>query len=164
MSRDGGKRFKSFLTVGVHTLNLTICMYLKEKRSQNPLIYIGAHHFYLRRWAWGIAYFFTFGLFGIGWVIDMCRMPTLVKMANEKLLEKCEEPSKDKLACEAYVLCLVPFTGLLGGHHYYLGRYVFGIMYTFTFGLLGLGWLVDICRLTCLVNRVNKERQEGIVG
>ena len=50
-----------------------------------PLGILGLHHFYLERPAWGTLYFFTFGLFGIGWLIDLCRMPCLVNDTNKRL-------------------------------------------------------------------------------
>ena len=32
----------------------------------------------------GVVYFLTFGLFGIGWLIDLFRIPSMVKTANAK--------------------------------------------------------------------------------
>ena len=34
--------------------------------------------------------------------------------------------------------------GFLGAHRFYFGRPVSGTVYLFTFGLLGIGWLVDL--------------------
>lgn len=62
-----------------------------------------------------------------------------------------------KSVLEAYMLA-VPF-GLLGFHHFYLRRPGFGILYFFTFGLLGVGVLVDWFRLPCLVNDANRRLQ-----
>lgn len=53
---------------------------------------LGAHHFYLNRPLWGILYFFTFGLFGIGWLIDGCRMCCLVKESNKLIEERRKLP------------------------------------------------------------------------
>lgn len=39
---------------------------------------LGGHHYYLKRWGWGIAYTLTAGLFGIGWIVDAFRLPRLV--------------------------------------------------------------------------------------
>ena len=47
---------------------------------------------------------------------------------------------KDKII--ALILCI--FLGALGLHHFYVGRIGYGILYIFTGGLLGIGWLVDI--------------------
>lgn len=32
---------------------------------------LGAHKFYLGKIGWGVAYFFTLGFLGIGWLIDL---------------------------------------------------------------------------------------------
>ena len=48
-------------------------------KSQGVLIilwffggYFGLHYFYAGRIGMGLLYFFTMGLFGIGWIIDLC--------------------------------------------------------------------------------------------
>lgn len=45
----------------------------------------------------------------------------------------------------ALVLCL--FLGMLGVHRFYLGKNGTGVLYLFTYGCFGIGWLVDICSL-----------------
>ena len=42
----------------------------------------GGHRFYLRQPALGVLYFLTFGLFGLGWLADMIRMPMMVDRHN----------------------------------------------------------------------------------
>jgi len=42
----------------------------------------------------------------------------------------------------ALVLCV--YLGFLGGHKFYLGRWKMGIVYLLTFGLFGIGILVDL--------------------
>jgi len=42
----------------------------------------------------------------------------------------------------AFFLCL--FLGYFGIHKFYEGKVGMGILYLFTFGLFGIGWLVDI--------------------
>ncbi len=44
------------------TLTLVLCIFLGG---------IGAHQFYVGKVGKGLLYFFTFGLFGIGWFIDI---------------------------------------------------------------------------------------------
>ena len=41
-------------------------------------------------------------------------------------------------------LCLCIFLGMLGAHKFYEGRVGMGILYLFTFGLFGIGWVIDI--------------------
>eukprot|EP01111_Echinosteliopsis_oligospora_P010452 TRINITY_DN324_c0_g1_i1.p1 TRINITY_DN324_c0_g1~~TRINITY_DN324_c0_g1_i1.p1 ORF type:complete len:130 (+),score=25.53 TRINITY_DN324_c0_g1_i1:223-612(+) len=53
----------------------------------------------------------------------------------------------------AYILWF--FLGLLGIHRFYLGRTVSGIIYLFTAGLFGIGWLIDICLIPGMVQEEN---------
>ena len=50
-----------------------------------PLGFLGLHNLYLRRYGWAVAYFLTCGLFGIGWLVDLARMPCLVEDFNRAL-------------------------------------------------------------------------------
>lgn len=121
-------------------------------------IFTGFHHFYLRNKSLGFLYFFTGGLLGIGWLIDIGRLYSVVRKTNEKHrsgMDKCEKCS----LLIAYLFNLLPLPGILGAHHFYLGRYFFGIAYFLSFGLLGFGWLVDLFRLPILVNRANEKIQ-----
>lgn len=106
-------------------------------------------------------YTFTFGLCGVGWIIDAFRIPSLVKEYNLEMEVRRETDTlPQKRLCDAYILGATPL-GLLGAHHYYLERYLFGVAYTLTFGMFGIGWLVDICRMPTLVARANKSIREG---
>ncbi|WP_461452564.1 NINE protein [Mucilaginibacter sp.] len=42
----------------------------------------GAHKFYLNKVGMGILYFFTFGIFGIGWIIDLFTLGNQVDIYN----------------------------------------------------------------------------------
>ena len=39
------------------------------------------------------------------------------------------------------------FLGFFGAHYYYVGRIGMGLIYTFTFGLFFVGWIIDIFRI-----------------
>ena len=43
-----------------------------------------------------------------------------------------------------------------GFHHYYLRRPIWGLLYTFSVGLFGIGWLIDGLRMHWLVKNANK--------
>ena len=49
-----------------------------------PFGLFGLHQFYLGRIRWGIFYLLTGGVFGIGWLVDVFRIPDLVRQANWK--------------------------------------------------------------------------------
>ena len=42
----------------------------------------------------------------------------------------------------AFFLCL--FLGFIGAHKFYEGKVGMGILYIFTVGLFGIGWLIDL--------------------
>lgn len=42
----------------------------------------------------------------------------------------------------AFLLCL--FLGYFGAHKFYEGKVGMGILYLFTLGLFGIGWIIDI--------------------
>ena len=50
----------------------------------------------------------------------------------------------------AFLLCL--FLGMFGGHKFYEGKIGMGIVYLFTGGLFGIGWLIDCIALLCKPN------------
>ncbi|MBQ2642892.1 MAG: TM2 domain-containing protein [Eubacterium sp.] len=45
----------------------------------------------------------------------------------------------------ALFLCVL--FGVFGVHYFYVGRFFWGIIYLFTFGLFGIGWAIDIIRI-----------------
>lgn len=52
---------------------------------------------------------------------------------------------KPKNKWVAFCLCL--FLGFAGAHKFYEGKIGTGILYLFTGGLLGIGWLIDCIKL-----------------
>lgn len=50
----------------------------------------------------------------------------------------------------SFFLCI--FFGAFGIHRFYEGKIITGIIYLCSFGLLGLGWIVDIVRIACKPN------------
>ena len=48
----------------------------------------GLHRFYAGQTVWGIVYLLTFGLFGIGQLVDLVLVPAMVKTRNDQLRRK----------------------------------------------------------------------------
>ncbi|XP_064596528.1 uncharacterized protein LOC135463141 [Liolophura sinensis] len=123
-----------------------------------PCGLFGMHHFYLRNYKLAIVYLLTVGIFGIGWLVDLFRIPSLVRESNRKQARE-PETITEKGKCVSYALGLPPL-GLLGAHHFYLDRPMWGVLYANTVGLFGLGLVFDWFRMSILVKRANKTRLE----
>lgn len=63
-------------------------------------------------------------------------------------------PPKLKSLTVAYLLWFPPF-GILGFHRFYLGHLFHGILYLFTLGYFGIGWLADCFLLRKIVKDTN---------
>ncbi|MCP4591879.1 MAG: NINE protein [bacterium] len=68
----------------------------------------------------------------------------------------------------AYILWLPPL-GLLGVHRFYCGRVGTGLLWLFTGGLVGLGWLIDMFLIPSMVREENARvisrlREQGPLG
>lgn len=112
----------------------------------SPLGLFGAHHYYMHRYHFGALYTCTLGIFGVGYIVDWFRFPILLKRfkSDEELLEK-------RYLDDAYLLWFP--LGLLGFHHFYLNRPVWGFLYMITLGFAGVGWLIDLFRMPDLVKK-----------
>lgn len=54
------------------------------------------------------------------------------------------QQSKKSPSSHTVTLVLVLLLGLIGGHRFYTGRIFSGLLYLFTWGLWGFGWIFDI--------------------
>lgn len=64
-----------------------------------------------------------------------------------------QEPAyKDLLGYGLWCLCL---TGLCGAHRLYMGKWGTGLLWLCTFGLFGIGQLVDLFRMKSLIHDAN---------
>ena len=101
--------------------------------------FTGSHRFYFGRPVTGTIWFFTLGLLGIGWLIDIFLIPSLHRTATLRFRTGSIDFSI------AWVL--LTFFGLLGLHRMYMGKWITGIVYLLTAGLFGIGYLYDFWTL-----------------
>jgi TM2 domain-containing membrane protein YozV len=112
--------------------------------------FTGSHRFYYGRPITGTIWFFTFGLLGIGWLIDLFLIPSMDRQADLRF----EAGRIDY----SIAWLLLTFLGLLGIHRMYLGKWGTGILYLLTAGLLGLGYLYDYWTLNRQIADLNRAR------
>ena len=101
--------------------------------------FTGAHRFYFGKPITGIIWFFTFGLLGIGWLIDAFLIPSMDEEADRRYLPG---PVDYNLAW----LFLV-FAGPFGLYRFLQGKWGTGLLYLFTLGLFGIGVIYDVLTL-----------------
>ena len=59
----------------------------------------------------------------------------------------------------AYLLWIISIFGWLGFHHFYLGKYLKGIVWILTGGFFGIGALIDLFTLGGAVERYNTNEE-----
>ncbi|KAL0487773.1 hypothetical protein AKO1_008706 [Acrasis kona] len=69
--------------------------------------------------------------------------------------------ANEKSTLVAYILWL--FLGFFGIHRFYLNRACSGLIWLFTGGLLGFGWLIDICLIPGMVSEENRNNVQPSV-
>lgn len=109
--------------------------------------FTGAHRFYYGKPVTGTLWFFTLGLLGIGWLIDLFLIPSMDRQADLRFRAGRINYSV------AWVL--LAFLGVFGVHRMYMGKWITGILYLCTFGLLGIGYLYDFWTLNDQITVVN---------
>ncbi len=57
----------------------------------------------------------------------------------------------------SYALWCLCLLGLCGIHRFYVGKWVTGLIWFFTLGLLGLGQLIDLILIPGQVDRFNED-------
>ena len=130
---------------------------MKEKSSTHNIIigyllwifgFTGAHRFYYGKPITGTIYFFTLGLLGIGWLIDLFLIPSMDRKADIKYTQGDIDYDISWL--------LLTFLGLLGVHRMYMGKWITGIIYLLTGALLGVGYIYDYWTLNSQINELNE--------
>lgn len=110
--------------------------------------FTGSHRFYYGKPITGALWLFTGGLLLIGWIVDAFLIPSMDAKADRKF-------AAGKVDYSAAWL-LQTFLGYLGLHRIYMGKWVTGILYFFTAGLVGIGWIYDFCTLNRQIDEINR--------
>lgn len=110
--------------------------------------FTGSHRFYYGYPLVGTIYFFTLGLLGIGWLVDLFFIPAMDRKAD---LRFSTGPVDYSIAW-----LLLTFLGLLGIHRMYMGKWFTGIIFLLTGGLLGFGYLYDFWTLNDQITVLNR--------
>jgi TM2 domain-containing membrane protein YozV len=110
--------------------------------------FTGSHRFYYGRPVSGTIYFFTLGLLLIGWIIDLFLIPSMDRQADLRF--------ESGLIDYNLAWLLLVFLGFLGIHRFYMGKWLTGILYLLTGGLLGLGVLYDFWTLNSQISELNR--------
>jgi TM2 domain-containing membrane protein YozV len=110
---------------------------------------MGAHRFYYGRPISGTLYFFTLGLFFIGWIVDLFLIPSMDREADQRY---ANGPTDYNLTW-----ILMTFLGILGIHRLYMGKWVTAIIWFFTGGLFLIGYLYDYWTLNSQIDEVNRK-------
>jgi TM2 domain-containing membrane protein YozV len=112
--------------------------------------FTGSHRFYYGKPVTGTIWFFTLGLLGIGWLIDLFLIPGMDRQADFRF--------QGGRVNYSVAWLLLTFLGLFGVHRMYMGKWLTGILYLLTVGLFGLGYLYDYWTLNGQVDELNRQR------
>ncbi len=111
--------------------------------------FTGAHRFYYGKPVTGTIWFFTLGLLGIGWLIDLFLIPAMDQQADRRF--------KEGRVNYTLAWVLLTFLGIFGAHRLYLGKWLTAILYFFTGGLFTLGYLYDLWTLNSQISEANSK-------
>ena len=109
--------------------------------------FTGSHRFYFGKPVTGTIWFFTLGLLGVGWLIDVFLISSMRRSASLRFRTGQIDFNI------AWVL--LTFFGLLGLHRMYMGKWITGILYLLSGGLVGIGIIYDFWTLNDQITLIN---------
>ncbi len=110
--------------------------------------FMGAHRFYFGRPISGTIYFFTLGLFFIGWLVDLFLIPSMDREADIHYTAGLIDYNLGWI--------LLTFLGIFGVHRFYLGKWITGLVYLLTGGLFLVGIIYDFWTLNEQISEKNR--------
>jgi TM2 domain-containing membrane protein YozV len=113
--------------------------------------FTGSHRFYFGKPVSGTLWFFTLGLLGIGWLIDVFLIPSMARKAD---LRFATGPINYSVAW-----ILLTFLGIFGVHRFYMGKLGTGLIYLVTLGLVGIGVIYDFWTLNGQISELNLSKR-----
>jgi TM2 domain-containing membrane protein YozV len=109
--------------------------------------FTGSHRFYYGKPVTGTIYLFTLGLLFIGWIVDLFLIPAMDRQADIRF-------SVGRIDYNLTWI-LLTFLGIFGVHRMYMGKWLTGILYLLTGGLLGIGIIYDFWTLNDQITLIN---------
>ena len=114
---------------------------------------MGCHRFYYGKPITGTIYFFTLGLLGVGWIVDLFLIPMMASEADRRFKEGPYD-------YDLYWLLLI-FLGVFGVHRMMLGKFWTGVLFLCTGGLAGCGWLYDLWTWNSQIDEANRRESKN---
>jgi TM2 domain-containing membrane protein YozV len=112
--------------------------------------FTGSHRFYYGKPVSGTIYLFTLGLFLIGWIVDLFLIPSMDRQADGRFQTGAVDFNLTWI--------LLTFLGIFGIHRMYMGKWLTGLLYLLTGGLIGIGIIYDFWTLNDQITFINESQ------
>ncbi|MDD4357394.1 MAG: TM2 domain-containing protein [Smithellaceae bacterium] len=110
--------------------------------------FTGSHRFYYGKPVSGTIYFFTLGLLFIGWFVDLFFIPSMSRRADLRF-------TSGRINYNVAWI-LLTFLGIFGIHRFYMRKWITGLIYLCTLGIVGIGYIYDYWTLNDQITVINR--------